>query len=143
MVDDPQAIADACARALYERDRASKALGMVVEDIGPGRARLSMIVRDDMTNGVGIGHGGLLFTLGDSAFAYACNTYDRRTVAQGCSIDFLAPVQAGDRITAEATEQSRSGRTGVYDVRLTNSQGRLVALFRGRSYEIRGGVLEP
>ena len=137
---DAAELARNCARALFDRDRASKALAMTIEDVGPGWADVSMTVRPDMTNGMEICHGGFLFTLCDSSFAFACNSYDRRTVAAGCSIDFLSPVPLGEKVIAQARERSRSGRTGVYDVSVINQAGELVAVFRGRSYEIRGSV---
>ena len=136
-----QPLAEACAEALLSRDRASRQLGIQLLDVGPGSARLSMLVTQDHLLGYGTCHGGLLFTLADSAFAVACNTYDQATVASGCSIDFLAPAQAGDRLVATAVEQSRRGRTGLYDVRIDNQQGQLIALFRGRAYRVHGPVL--
>ena len=138
---DPQQIADHCAKAMWEEDRASQAAGMRLLDVGPGRARLSMTVRADMTNGHGTCHGGYLFALADSAFAFACNSYNDATVAIGCSIDYIAPARLGDTLTAVCTEQSRSGRTGNYDVRIENQQGELIALFHGKSYKVRGSVL--
>lgn len=112
MTDTPlcaQGLAEACAEAMYRRDRASQALGMIIEAVGPGTATLSMQVRKDMLQGHGNCHGGLLFALADSAFAFACNSYDEATVAAGCSIDFLGPATLGDRITAHAVERSRRG----------------------------------
>ncbi len=142
-MDDTSSVAQACARAMYDSDAASQALGMTIEASGPGWARVSMVVRPDMTNGMGICHGGIMFSLCDSTFAFACNAYDRRTVAAGATIEFLAPAKVGDRLVAEAKERSRTGRTGVYDVTLAREDGTPVALFRGRSHEIRGRVLEP
>jgi acyl-CoA thioesterase len=101
-----------------------------------------MPVRDDMLNGHGLCHGGLIFTLADSAFAYACNSRNQNTVASGCTIDYLAPGQPGDILSAEAIEQSLAGRTGVYDITVSNQDGKRLALFRGRSHSIKGGVLE-
>lgn len=137
----PDELAQACADAMYSRDLASQGLGITLLDIGPGRARLSMAVRPDMLQGHGTCHGGFLFALADSAFAFACNSHDKATVAQGCSIDYLAPALAGDLLTAAATELSRKGRTGLYDVRIQNQRGELIALFRGKSYQVRGTVL--
>ncbi|WP_437880679.1 hydroxyphenylacetyl-CoA thioesterase PaaI [Pseudomonas sp. LRF_L74] len=137
-----QRLAEACASTLYERDTASRALGMQLLSVAPGKATLSMPVRADMLQGVGTCHGGYLFALADSAFAFACNTYDRITVAIGCSIDYVAPGHAGDLLTATAIEQSRSGRTGNYDVRIENQQGQLIALFHGKSYQVRGTLLD-
>jgi acyl-CoA thioesterase len=129
-----------CAEAMWSEDRASRGLGMHIEDVGPGRARLSMTVRDDMANGHGIAHGGFIFTLADSAFAFACNSYDLRTVAQGCDIVFVAPCRAGDELVADAVERHRYGRNGVYDVRVSRGDD-VVAEFRGRSRAIGGPVI--
>jgi acyl-CoA thioesterase len=138
----PQALAVAVAEAMYARDPAVRAFGIRIDEVGPGFARLSMPVRDDMLNGHGLCHGGLIFTLADSAFAYACNSRNQNTVASGCTIDYLAPGQPGDVLVAEAVEQSLAGRTGVYDITVSNQDGRRLALFRGRSHSIKGGVLE-
>lgn len=138
---DPQALAEAVATAMWARDRAGQALGMRIEAVGPGTATLAMPVRGDMVNGHHICHGGLIFTLADTAFAYACNAYNRNTVASGCSIDFVAPGKEGDTLTAEAVERSRSGRTGVYDITVRDGAGKTVALFRGKSYTISGEVI--
>jgi acyl-CoA thioesterase len=140
-MSDPQAIADAAARAMYAQDRASQGLGMRIAEIRPGHARLTMTVREDMVNGHQLCHGGLIFTLADSAFAFACNTYDVVTVASAASIEFLLPAKLGDELTAIADERSRSKRTGVYDVTVRNQQGECVALFRGRSHQIGGNVI--
>jgi acyl-CoA thioesterase len=126
---------------MYSRDQATQGLGITLLDVGPGRARLSMPVRADMLQGHGTCHGGFLFALADSAFAFACNSHDKATVAQGCSIDYVAPALAGDLLSAAATELSRKGRTGLYDVRIQNQRGELIALFRGKSYQVRGTVL--
>lgn len=128
-----QSLAEACAEALFEADRASRGLGIVVDGVQPGRARLRMEVREDMTNGHGICHGGFIFTLADSAFAFACNTYNRVTVAQAAKIDFLRPVRRGDELHAEAREISRGARSGLYDVEVRRADGELVACFRGNS----------
>lgn len=138
---DPQALAEAVAAAMWSRDRAAQALGMRIDSVGPGHATLSMPVRGDMVNGHHICHGGLIFALADTAFAYACNAYNRNTVASGCNIDFVAPGKEGDTLQAEAVERSLSGRTGVYDVTVRDSAGRTVALFRGKSYRIAGEVI--
>ena len=138
---DPQALAEAVAAAMWARDRAAQALGIRIEAVGPGTATLSMKVRGDMVNGHHICHGGLIFSLADTAFAYACNAYNRNTVASGCNIDFVAPGKEGDTLTAEAIERSASGRTGVYDITVRDSAGRTVALFRGKSYRIAGEVI--
>ena len=116
---------------MFENDRASRALGMAIAQIGPGKSKLTMTVRPDMVNGHAICHGGFIFTLADSAFAFACNSYNFNTVAQGCAIDYLAPAREGD-----------AGRTGVYDIEVTNQRGETIALFRGKSYRIKGHIVE-
>jgi acyl-CoA thioesterase len=134
-------LASDCAQALFKRDTASQAMGMRLLSVAPGCARVGMSVRADMIQGHGTCHGGYLFALADSAFAFACNSYNEATVAIGCSIDYIAPAHLGDTLTADCTEQSRSGRTGNYDVRIENQQGQLIALFHGKSYKVRGAVL--
>ncbi|MEM8951041.1 MAG: hydroxyphenylacetyl-CoA thioesterase PaaI [Pseudomonadota bacterium] len=138
---DEQDLAQAVGDSLYERDEASQALGITVEAIGPGHARLHMTVREDMLNGHQTCHGGLIFTLADSAFAFACNACNRVTVALGAQITFIEPAKLGDLLIAEATERSRTRRTGVYDVDVSTSDGRRIALFRGNAYETKGSVL--
>lgn len=125
---------------MWDGDRASQALGIEILDVAAGRARLQMTVRDDMVNGHGIGHGGFTFCLADSAFAFACNTYNRRTVARHCEIDYQAPTRLGDVLVADAVERSREGRDGVYDVTVESAghSGSTVASFVGHSREIRG-----
>lgn len=118
---------------MMQRDRASAMLGMVVEHDAPGESRVSMTVRDDMLNGFAITHGGLVFALADTAFAIACNEDDRVTVAGGADITFLKSTTAGQRLTATAARRARSGRTGLYDIRVTDETGDLVAEVRGRS----------
>lgn len=118
---------------MMQRDRASAALGMVVEADEPGRAVVSMRVREDMTNGFGITHGGLVFALADTAFAIACNEDERVTVAAGADITFLASTRAGQTLTAEAVRRVVRGRTGLYDVTVIDDAGEVVAEFRGRS----------
>lgn len=137
-----QALAEAVAEAMYARDPAVRAFGIRIDHVAPGHARLSMPVREDMLNGHGLCHGGMIFTLADSAFAYACNSRNQNTVASGCTIDYLAPGQPGDVLTAEAVEQSLTGRTGVYDIAVSNQDGKRIALFRGRSHSIKGEVLD-
>jgi acyl-CoA thioesterase len=134
-------LASSCAQAMFERDTASQALGMRLLSVAPGAARLGMSVRAEMIQGHGTCHGGYLFALADSAFAFACNSYNEATVAIGCSIDYIAPARLGDTLSADCIEQSRSGRTGNYDVRIENQQGQLIALFHGKSYKVRGAVL--
>ena len=140
---EAQALAERVARAMLDRDPASQKLGMHIGRVAPGRAEVTMTVRPDMLNGHAICHGGYIFTLSDSAFAFACNSYNLNTVAQGCAIEFLAPAREGDVLTARAAERSRAGRTGVYDIEVTNQRGETVALFRGKSYQIKGHVIEP
>jgi acyl-CoA thioesterase len=139
--DASQRLAEAVGRGMYARDDAARALGIALLEIRPGHARMSMPVRPDMVNGHDICHGGLIFTLADTAFAYSCNAYNRTTVAQHCTITFLAPARRGDLLTAEAEERARSGRNGVYDIRVTNQKGETVALFRGNSRTIEGEVV--
>jgi acyl-CoA thioesterase len=141
--DRPQAMAEACAKVMWADDRASQGLGMVLERVAPGEATVSMSVREDMTNGHGICHGGFIFTLADSAFAFACNTYDQRTVAQHCAVTFLRPGRLGDRLIARAVERSRTGRSGIYDVTVADGAGEVVAEFRGHSRTISGSLLTP
>jgi acyl-CoA thioesterase len=126
---------------MWAGDRASQALGMTVDDVGPGRATVSMVVRDDMGNGHAIGHGGMTFALADSAFAFACNSYNRSTVAAGAEIRFRRPTYLGDRLVATATERTREGRDGVYDVQVTSGD-EVVATFTGRSKEIGGTLFD-
>jgi acyl-CoA thioesterase len=133
----PQDRARRCADLMWEGDNASRALGMRITAVGPGTATMEMTVREDMVNGHGIGHGGLTFALADSAFAFACNSYNRRTVAQACEIRFLAPTRLGDLLTATAVEREREGRDGVYDIVVHNADT-VVAEFTGRSKEVRG-----
>ena len=135
---DPQTIAEAVRDALWARDRASQALGMCITSIGPAEATLTMTVRGDMLNGHGSCHGGLITTLADSAFAFACNACNEMTVASGITVNLVAPAQQGDVLTARCTEQHRSGRNGVYDCEVHNQRGERVALFRGHSTAIKG-----
>ena len=138
---DPQAMASACAAVMWDDDSASQNLGMHLESVGPGTATVSMVITEFMTNGHGDGHGGYTFSLADSAFAFACNSYNQRTVAQHCSITFITPVALGDRLTAVAREVNRKGRGGIYDIRVTNQRGETVAEFRGHSRTVNGKLL--
>ncbi|MBP2233601.1 acyl-CoA thioesterase [Sinorhizobium kostiense] len=131
-------LASASARAMWDDDRASQRLGMTIDKIASGAATLSMAVTPEMTNGHGTCHGGYIFTLADSAFAFACNSYNQRAVAQHCSVTYLAPAFQGDRLTAAASEVSRHGRDGIYDVRITNQRGEHIAEFRGHSRTVKG-----
>ncbi len=134
-------LARACAEHMYARDNATQGLGITLLDVRPGYARMQMRVRADMLNGHAICHGGFIFTLADSTFAFACNSYNVQTVAAGCSIEFLAPAFEDDLLQAEAVEQSRSGKTGVYDVVVTNPAGRKIALLRGKSHQLKDAVV--
>ncbi len=138
---DPQALADAVTRAMWSRDRATQGLGMEILSVKPGYALIAMPVRGDMVNGHHICHGGFMFILADSAFAFACNSYNQNTVASSCNIDFLSPAREGDVLEAEAVERSLAGRTGVYDITVRTRTGKTVALFRGKSYRIKGEVI--
>ena len=139
---EAHALCERVIAAMYARDPASQAMGMRLGSVGPGRAELMMAVRADMLNGHAICHGGFIFTLADSAFAYACNSYNLTTVASGCAIDFVAPAHEGDVLTAVAQERSVSGRTGIYDIEVKNQRGETIAYFRGRSYRVKGHVIE-
>lgn len=130
-------IAQRAAQSMFESDTCSRWLGMSLEEVRPGYARMRMPVRPEFLNGLGICHGGLMFTLADSTFAFACNSYDIPAVAAACTIEFLRPVRGGDELTAEAREQVLNGRHGVYDIRVTNRSGETVALFRGKSTQLR------
>lgn len=127
--------------AMYARDPASQAMGMVLDHIAPGHARMHMSVRADMLNGHQLCHGGYVFALADSTFAFACNSYNQSAVGTSCAIDYLAPGRLGDVLTAEALEKSLQGKSGVYDVRVANQDGQTVALFRGKSLRIGGEVV--
>ena len=138
----PQQLAQSCADAMYQRDEASRNLGMEITQVSPGKATVTMPISSIMIQGHGSCHGGYLFTLADSAFAFACNSYNKATVASGCSIDYMLGAREGDLLTASAVEQSRGNRTGVYDITITNQNGHVVALFRGKSYQVRGEVIQ-
>ena len=137
---EAQRLAERAAEALFARDSASRMLGICVVDVKPGYARVTMTVRPDMVNGHRTCHGGLIFTLADSAFAVSCNSYNETTVAAAASIDFLAPAFAGDELSAEANELWRSGRSGLYEITVINQRGERIALFRGRSHRTGGAV---
>jgi acyl-CoA thioesterase len=138
----PQQLAQSCADAMFQRDQASRNLSMEITQVSPGKATVTMPVTGIMIQGHGSCHGGYLFTLADSAFAFACNSYNKATVASGCSIDYMLGAREGDLLTASAVEQSRGNRTGVYDITITNQNGHVVALFRGKSYQVRGEVIQ-
>jgi acyl-CoA thioesterase len=130
------------AEKLYAGDNASRALGIRILETAPGCAKVSMRVRADMVNGHSICHGGLVFTLADTAFAFACNSYGPNTLAAAGSIDFLAPAREGDELTATGRELWRSARSGLYEVEVTNQHGERIALFRGRSQQVAGNLLD-
>jgi acyl-CoA thioesterase len=142
-VDDSVARAKACAESMWALDRASQALGMEIVRIAPGEAMLAMTVRPEMTNGHHICHGGFIFTLADSTFAYACNSHGPYAVAQHCAVTFLKPVHEGERLVAHAVERSRSGRSGIYDITVRDSRNVAVAEFRGHSRTLAGDWLTP
>jgi acyl-CoA thioesterase len=125
--------AEACAAQMWAQDRASQGLGMRLDSVAPGAAVVSMPVRADMTNGHGICHGGFIFTLADSAFAFACNAHGPHAVAQHCAITFGRPAKLGERLSARASERLREGRSGIYDITVTNERGEIIAEFRGNS----------
>ena len=134
-------LAEAVTSWMFTRDYASQGLGIQIVEVGPGYSKLKMRVRPSMNNGHGICHGGVVFSLADSALAFACNSRNQKTVAAGCSIDFLASARVGDDLYAEAIEESLRGQTGIYDVVVTDQSGKRVALFRGRSHQVEGEVM--
>lgn len=138
---DAPGIARACADAMWADDVASRALGMELIAVEPGRAVLAMNVTHAMVNGHDRCHGGYIFMLADSAFAFACNTHNQRTVAQHCAITFVAAARRGDRLVARATERLRAGRSGIYDVTVTREEGFVIAEFRGNSRAIEGEIV--
>lgn len=142
MSGDPGTLAARVGAAMYAVDAAVKDF-MRIELLAcePGRAVLRMTVREEMLNGHKICHGGFIFTLADSTFAYACNSHNKVTVAAGASIEFLKPAHAGDVLTCEGIEQVLQGRHGVYDMKVSNQRGEVVALFRGKSASIQGTVV--
>jgi acyl-CoA thioesterase len=139
--DAAQVLADRVAAAMYARDTASQGLGMTLVAVGPGHATMSMTIRADMLNGHQGCHGGFIFALADSAFAFACNSHNLVTVGAACTIDYLAPGRLGDVLTATAREQALAGKSGVYDVTIANQDGRTIALFRGKSHRVAGTVV--
>ena len=139
--EEAQRLAQWCADAMYARDHASQGLGIRIVKVAPGFAAMAMTVRQDMLNGHAICHGGFIFTLSDSAFAYACNSHNLSTVAAGCAIEYLAPAREGDVLTATGREKVLAGRSGVYDIDVTNQHGATIAVFRGKSARIKGHVI--
>jgi acyl-CoA thioesterase len=141
-MSDGQGIAERATRALYDGDRASQMLGMTIESCAPGSATVLMRIRPDMVNGHRVCHGGLIFALADSAFAFACNSYGDNTVAAGAAIEFLAPGREGDVLRAVAAERWRAGKAGIYEIEVRNQRDEVVALFRGRSHQIAGRLID-
>jgi acyl-CoA thioesterase len=141
MTRDAAEMARACADAMWADDKASRAMGMQIEKVGPGFAVLSMSVRVDMANGHGLCHGGYIFSLADSALAFACNSHNQRHVAQHCQIAYLAPARLGMRLLAEARERYRAERSGIYDVTVRTEAGETIAEFRGHSRSIPGALV--
>ena len=131
---DDTGIAQQCAARMYANDQASQDLGIQIDVGAPGCAEARLQVRPDMLNGHDVCHGGFIFSLADTAFAFACNTYNKVTLAAGASIEFLQPAKLGDQLIATATELNRSSRSGIYDVMVRNQDGEDVAIFRGRSH---------
>lgn len=139
MTRDAGEVARHSAEAMWADDRASRELGMQILEVAPGRARLAMTVSERMVNGHGLCHGGFIFTLADSAFAFACNSHGQNAVAQHCAVTFLAPGRLGMRLVAEASERHRAERSGIYDVTVRNeADGAVIAEFRGHSRTLAG-----
>lgn len=136
-----QEIAENCVRKMLAADQAAQTLAMVVDHVAPGEVTVSMPVTAALLNGLGSCHGGYIFTLADCAFAFACNNRNQMTVGQHCSITYVNPARCGDRLVADAREISRQGRSGIYDIRVTNQEGILVAEFRGHSRLVRGELI--
>jgi acyl-CoA thioesterase len=142
MTMDQRALAAKVGQTMFAADRASREfMRMELVNCEPGRAVMRMAVREEMLNGHEICHGGFIFTLADSTFAFACNSRNLATVAAGCSIEFLKPGKLGDVLTCEGVEQMLQGRHGIYDMKVTNQRGEVVAMFRGKSAQIRGHVV--
>lgn len=138
----PQEIAQRCADLMWPDDHAARGLGIAIAAIGPGSATLTMSVRQDMVNGHGTCHGGFIFAVADAAFAYACNSFNHKAVAAGADINFLAPAHLGDLLTAHGHARHQGGRSGLYDIEVTNQVGKLVAVFRGRAARVKGHFFE-
>lgn len=134
---------EAVGASMMSRDVTAQWLGIALDEVRAGYARMHMRVKPEMANGHGICHGGLIFTLADTTFAYACNSHNQVALASSCLIDFLSPGRIGDLLSAEAVEQVLRGRHGIYDVRVANQQGEVIAVFRGKSTQIRGTVVPP
>lgn len=143
MTRDAGEIARLSADAMWADDQASRGLGMQILDVGPGRARLAMTITERMVNGHGLCHGGFIFTLADSAFAFACNSHGQHAVAQHCTVTFLAPGRLGMRLVADANERHRGERSGIYDITVRNeADGTVIAEFRGHSRTLPGNWLD-
>lgn len=142
MQQNEQAIAERVAEVMYKDDTAAQHLGIRIEEVGPGYSKLTMTVGPEMINGHDICHGGMTFSLADTAFAYACNSRNEATVAAGCSIEFLAPAMKGAKLTAVARETAKRGRQGVYDMTVTDDDGNVIAVMRGKSASLRRPVFE-
>lgn len=136
-----QELAEAVGREMYRHDRTARFLDITLDEIRPGFARMSLRITEDMVNGHGMCHGGFIFTLADSAFAYSCNSHNHNAVASGCAIEFLAPALVGDLLTALAEERALAGRSGIYDIDVTNQDGKRIAVFRGKSHRIQGELV--
>jgi acyl-CoA thioesterase len=139
---NPQELAEACAAAMWAEDQASAGLGMAIARIAPGECDMTMAIETRMVNGHGIAHGGFIFALADSAFAFACNSFNRRAVAQSNTITYLRPAKLGDTLTARAVQTAQAGRSGITDVTVTDQEGRQIAVFRGLSRSIEGHLVE-
>lgn len=139
---DKKSLAKATGEAMARDDQCSRTLGLKLEEVGPGYARMSMKVTKAMLNGLGSCHGGMIYTLADSTFGFACNSHNHRAVATTCTIEYLTPAKLGDTLTAVGIEQALVGRFGVYDMKVTNQDGEVIALFRGKSTIIKGKLVE-
>ncbi|MDD5298062.1 MAG: hydroxyphenylacetyl-CoA thioesterase PaaI [Rhodocyclaceae bacterium] len=135
---DALVLARKVASAMEKQDAAVRHMGIRIEDVAPGLARVRMELKPEMLNSHGTGHGGFIFALADTAFAYSCNAGNEANVAAGCSIEYLVPAACGDVLTAVAKERHRSGRTGIYDVTVSNQRNEIIAVFRGKSHRIKG-----
>jgi acyl-CoA thioesterase len=135
-------LAERTAQVIEREDQATRWLGIQLREVRPGYARLAMRVTGNMVNGQKVCHGGLIFSLADSSFGFACNSHNQHALAASCSIDFLSPAELGDELTAEATESAHAGRTRIYDVRVTNQDAKLIAVFRGKSATVKGTWVE-
>jgi len=142
-MSESKALAQACYQQLWQNDHASQHLGIEMQQVDEGHACITMSVKQFMLNGHGTCHGGFLFAMADSAFAFACNSDNRPTVASGCSIDFIRPAKADDLLTATAKRLSRGRRTGLYDVEITNSDRKTIAQFRGRAHQVGSHIIDP